>query len=118
MPDLCGRILYPLPAGLSPCGKRALLWRLPPSAPGPSGLRPSHVQEALTCGAAGLYEQFLDTITLFCNLAASGRLPGDFSQMLSAARLLPFAKKTGGVRPIAVGETLRRLTSKLVVGKH
>jgi hypothetical protein len=38
--------------------------------------------------------------------------------MLSAARLLPFAKKTGGVRPIAVGETLRRLTSKLVVGKH
>ena len=86
--------------------RRAILDFPKYSAPGPSGLRHSHLQEALTCGAAGLEEQFLDTITLFCNLAASGRLPRDFSQMLSAARLLPFAKKTGGVRPIAVGETL------------
>jgi len=31
---------------------------------------------------------------------------------LCAARLIPLKKKDGGVRPIAVGDTLRRLKAK------
>ena len=59
------------------------------SAPGPSGLRPSHLQEALNSGEAGLEEKLLNAITKFCNLAANARLPLWFAPFLSAARLIP-----------------------------
>ena len=42
-----------------------------------------------------------------------GRLPL-VSSHLCVATLLPFVKKGGGHRPIAVGEVLRRLTSKCI----
>jgi len=44
------------------------------------------------------------------------RLHPGAAPYLCAARLIPPRKKDGGVRPIAVGETLRRLVAKWLLG--
>ena len=36
--------------------------------------------------------------------------------LFTAARLIALPKKSGGIRPIAVGDTLRRLTAKCLLG--
>ena len=82
------------------------------SAPGPSGLRPSHLREAITCPSPDLAEQFLSSLTKFVNLLASGQAPKSIVPHLCGATLLPCRKKSGGHRPIAIGEVLRRLVSK------
>ena len=38
--------------------------------------------------------------------------------MLASAGLIPLGKKDGGVRPIAVGETFRRLAGKILVSRY
>ena len=66
----------------------------------------------------------LNTLTDFVNLCASGTLPVEITQVVLAATLIPFRKHSardvpivGGVRPIASGETLRRLVAKCVLKK-
>ena len=44
-----------------------------------------------------------------------GFIPGRLKSLLFSARLIAFTKKDGGVRPIAIGLTLRRLVAKLAV---
>ena len=46
---------------------------------------------------------------------ASGGIPVPLVEWLAGASLIPIPKKDGGVRPIAVGDTFRRVTSKLVL---
>ena len=82
------------------------------SAPGPSGLRPSHLQEAIRCPSPDWAAQALNTLTCLVNLLAAGRAPPPVLLHLCGASLLASPKKSGGHRPIAVGEVLRRLTSK------
>ncbi len=82
------------------------------SAPGPSGLRPSHLQEAIRCPSPDCAAQALTTLTSLVNLLAAGRAPPSVLPHLCGATLLASPKKSGGHRPIAVGEVLRRLTSK------
>ena len=91
------------------------------SAPGPSGLRPSHLVEALTCGAGDVEQKLLNVLTKFCNFFVSGEIPSESASVLLAASLFPFRKGedepvSGGVRPIAVGDTLWRVIAKCVVG--
>ena len=45
-------------------------------------------------------------------------LPAYSAPFFCAARLVPFAKKTGGLRTLAVGEVLRRLIAKILLGVH
>ena len=80
------------------------------SAPGPSSLRPSHFQDAIRCPDCAA--QALTTLTSLVNLLAAGRAPPSVLPHLCGATLLASPKKSGGHRPIAVGEVLRRLTSK------
>ncbi len=82
------------------------------SAPGPSGLRPSHLQEAIRCPSPDCAAQALTTLTSLVNLLAAGRAPPSVLPHLCGATLLASPKKSGGHRPIAVGEVMRRLTSK------
>ncbi len=82
------------------------------SAPGPSGLRPSHLLEAVCCPSPDRANQLLQTLTKFVNLLTAGRTPLSITPHLCGATLLACPKKKGGHRPIAVGEVLRRLTSK------
>ena len=48
------------------------------------------------------------------NLLAGGGLPKEIVPFFAGANLFAAIKKDGGFRPIAVGNTLRRLTSKCV----
>ena len=52
-----------------------------------------------------------DFSTLF-NLLLAGKFDTDINTIILGGRLLAMAKKDGGVRPIAVSYTLRRLTAK------
>ena len=52
-------------------------------------------------------------LTRLVNIMAKGAVPAVVSPHLCGARLIAAHKKSGGLRPIAVGNILRRLTSKL-----
>ena len=85
------------------------------SAAGPSGLKPSHLRDMLNSSAVAVRERFVGLLSRLVKAAVTGSLPLDVAPSLMAGNLLPFAKPAGGVRPIAVGETLRRLISKVLV---
>jgi len=85
----------------------AVLRSFPPgSAAWPSGLRPQHLLDCLnsadSAAKAGLLEALLTLVTA----VSAGRLHLRAVPPLCAARLIPLRKKDGGVRPIAVGDTL------------
>jgi len=90
--------------------RRAILSFPAGSAGGPDGLRPQHIRDMLMCQEAGA--EFLSALTDFVNLVLAGRCPADAVPVFFGGRLMALNKKTGGIRPIAVGFTLRRLTSK------
>jgi hypothetical protein len=54
-------------------------------------------------------------LTVFVNCSFHGHLPELFVPWFVGGPLTAFAKNVGSVRPLAVGETLRRLISKLGV---
>ena len=45
-------------------------------------------------------------------------LPQELSSYLYGARLEPLVKKKGGIRPLAIGEVLKLVASKIVVSLH
>jgi hypothetical protein len=53
----------------------------------------------------------------FCNMAVNGLLPSNLSPFLAGAKLIPLEKPGGGIRPIAVGEVLRRLVAKVLIAR-
>ena len=83
----------------------------PGSSGGGSGLRPNHLQELCTVHDSGNGTTFTAALTRFVNLVLSGRGPTEISPWLRGAPLTALKKRSGGVRPIAVGETLCRLIS-------
>ena len=82
------------------------------SGAGPSKLSPDHLKEALKCPTPLKSERFLDAVTTFVNVLASGDVCPSLSTRICGTILDPLLKKDGGIRPIAVGETFRRLVSK------
>jgi len=77
---------------------------------GPDGLRPQHLRDVLLCKEAG--PELITALTGFINLVLAGRCPAGVAPVFFGGRLLAFIKKSGGVRPIAIGFSLRRLGSK------
>ena len=61
-------------------------------------------------GAAG--QLLLTRLTEFTNVCLSGRVPLVVRPVFCGASLCALSKKDGGIRPIAVGCTLRRLVAK------
>ena len=55
----------------------------------------------------------LGALADMANRSLNGLLPSSFAEFFLGARLLSFRKKDDGVRPIAVGEVLRRLVAKV-----
>ena len=80
------------------------------SSGGPDGLRPQHLRDLLQCRESG--SDFLSALTAFVNMMLAGRCPPEAARFFFGGRLLALKKKTGGIRPIAVGFILRRLASK------
>ena len=56
----------------------------------------------------------IDALTSFVNWLLAGHLPDDISVYFAGAPLLACSKKDGGIRPLAIGHTIRRLVSKCV----
>ena len=81
-------------------------------APGPSGLRANHLKQAVFCPFPDRANHTLTCVTRLVNLLCGGKVPADIIPQLCGASLLPCKKKAGGLRPIAIGEVLRRLTLK------
>ena len=88
---------------------------------GPSGLSPRHLCAAIsTPGRAGA-----EAVKTLVNLVASGRVPMEVRPWFFGGRLAAICKEPpkdappppppGPLRPIAVGEVLRRLAGKLLV---
>ena len=86
---------------------------LPPgSTGGPTGLRPCHIQEMLSSDDDDLLASALADFVSDFN---AGILPQQAQPWFCGARLIGLEKQPAGVRPIAVGETLRRVAGKCLV---
>ena len=82
------------------------------TAPGPSGLRVQHLREA---GALGCSDALYSHLAAVLNLLVQGAACPEAAATFAGASLLALPKPSGGVRPIAVGEVLRRLASKCMM---
>jgi hypothetical protein len=58
-----------------------------------------------------------DAVTNHVNRLASGRAPTSFAPWLCGSPLTALSKPNGGVRPIAVGEVIRRLVTKCLMAR-
>ena len=83
------------------------------SSGGPDGLRPQHLLDLVRCRESG--SNLLTSLTGFVNMVLSGSCPSQIIPLFFGARLIALNKKSGGVRPIAVGCVLRRLIAKCAV---
>ena len=84
----------------------------PGGSGGPSGLRPQHLLDCLRSDVPGGGTQLLEGLLTFTSAAMAGGLEPAAVRILCGARLVPLRKPDGGVRPIAVGDTLRRVVAK------
>jgi len=80
------------------------------SGSGIDGLRAQHLKDILQCQT--IKENLLTSLQNFCNLLLSGNVPEHIKAILFGASLIALEKPSGGIRPIAVGMTLRRLVAK------
>ena len=82
------------------------------SALEPSGLRATHLKEAILCSSFSSATWALQSLSTLVNELGAGHSPPEVTPHLCGASLLGSCKKGGGFHPIAVGEVLRHLTSK------
>ena len=85
------------------------------SAGARDGLRPQHIHDAITRPALGLRGHLLTALSGVVSRCLAGDVPAAVAPFISSAHLTPLLKDAGGLRPIAVGLTLRRLVSKVAV---
>ena len=62
----------------------------------------------------GHRSEIIEQMTALVVLLAQGSAPAELAPHLAGAKLFAATKKDGGVRPIAVGEALRRLVAKVL----
>jgi hypothetical protein len=85
----------------------------PGSTGGPSGLRPVHLIEMLKTD--GEDDTLAQALANFCADFLNGELPIETRGWFCGARIIGIPKIPAGIRPIAVGEVLRRLAAKCLV---
>ena len=73
---------------------------------------PENLQHTIDSTASDRSEFVLKTITNIVNFCSKGFFHAFISKALCSASLTVLSKKKGAVRPIAVGEVLRRLIAK------
>ena len=85
------------------------------SAGGPDGLRPQHLKDMMSVDISCL--DLLPNLASFVQLVLEGKTPQSIQPFFFGANLTAIQKKGGGIRPIAVGCTLRRLSAKVAGGR-
>lgn len=83
------------------------------SAGGPSRLSAQHLVDLTRFVGSPI----LDALVPVLGRIAAGRVPAEVRPYLFGARLVALSKVGGGVRPVAVGETLRRVAAKLLMSE-
>ena len=87
------------------------------SAPGPSGSRPEHLRDMLSCNRRRVVNRLLRALHATESMAADGSLPEAWRWILES-RLVFIAKKKGPApRPVRVGELWRRMIAKFLLHK-
>lgn len=83
------------------------------SAGGIDGIRPQHLKDLISkiTGAAGI--RLLNCTTQLCNIILAGKVCAEIAEYFYGATLCALTKIDGGIRPIAVDNTFRRLAAKL-----
>ena len=84
------------------------------SSGGPDGLTPIHLKDltSKSTGDAGL--KLLSAISHFTDMILRGGVCQEALPIFFGAKLCALEKKGGGIRPIAVGNTLRRIAGKVI----
>ena len=82
------------------------------SSGGLDALRPQHIKDLTSKSAGNGGQSLLHALTIFVKLVLEGRTPPGIRPFFFGASLVALNKKGGGIRPIAIGSTLRRLASK------
>ncbi|CAK1600196.1 unnamed protein product [Parnassius mnemosyne] len=85
------------------------------SASGLDGISPQHLIDLTSYGSGVAGEQLTTSLTKLVNLMLMGDVCPDVTPLIYGANLIALTKKDGGVRPIAVGSTFRRLAAKICV---
>ena len=88
------------------------------SSAGPDGLVQQHLKDITSDALGETSKHLLQTIVKFLNgIVLCGNIPDGIQSSFFGASLIALSKKDGGVRPIAVGNTLRRLAGKACMFK-
>ena len=88
------------------------------TAPGPSGFRPAILKDAISCPNRRQAASTLSAVTKLVNLVAAGKMSRDVAPYFCGAHLHALHKENvNSLRPIAVGETFRRLVAKCLAFK-
>ena len=82
------------------------------STGGTDGLCPQHLRDMISPAAGEGRTLLLRALVKFTNLVLTGNIPDVVRPLFFGASLTALNKTGGGVRPIAVGCTLRRLVTK------
>ena len=84
------------------------------SAGGVDGLKPQHLKDLITDSAGMVKDRLCEELAKLVTLMLNGKVLEEICPILYGASLTALKKKDGGLRPIAVGCTLRRLAGKVV----
>jgi hypothetical protein len=79
---------------------------------------PQYLKDIISLAAGETGQQALRALTKLCNFLLSGQLPSEICHLLYGASLCALHKKDGGIRPIALGNCLRRLTNRNIVNSY
>ena len=85
------------------------------SASGPSGLKPQHLKDAIVPGWG---DEVARQVSALLSLLARGHAPQELQRYLCGATLVTLKKKDGAHRPVAVGDTWRRLVAKALCRRY
>ena len=88
------------------------------SGGGPDGLAPQHLKDMISEVNGETSLKLVEALTRLMNeVILKGKVPDPVLPFFFGANLTALSKSDGGVRPIACGNTLRRLAGKLCMSK-
>lgn len=82
------------------------------SGPGPSGMTVKSLKQLIS------KDEGLVALTGFVNIIIQGRAKKEYRDLITGSRLIPLRKEGDGVRPVAIGEVIARLASKVLNAQH
>ena len=84
------------------------------SAGGLDELRPQHLKDMVSHATGEAASKLLEYLAKLLIIMLHGKVAGDVCSLLCGASLTALRKKDHGIRPIVVGDVLRRLAGKIV----